>query len=141
MTDIIPVLQTAIGPMILISGVGLLLLTMTNRMARTVDRARALGAREREGVERAQGQLGILWKRARILRASILLASMSALCGALLIIVLFFAALVRAPLGWLICALFMAGMLALIFSLALFIKDVNMSLEALKVELAKSPRA
>jgi hypothetical protein len=29
--QLIPVLQTAIGPVILISGVGLLILTMTNR--------------------------------------------------------------------------------------------------------------
>ena len=34
---IVPILQTAIGPVILISGVGLLLLTMTNRLARTID--------------------------------------------------------------------------------------------------------
>jgi hypothetical protein len=34
----IPVLQVAIGPVILISGVGLLLLTLTNRYGRTIDR-------------------------------------------------------------------------------------------------------
>ena len=38
--DIVPVLQIAIGPVILISGVGLLLLTMTNRLGRAIDRAR-----------------------------------------------------------------------------------------------------
>ena len=36
--QLIPVLQTAIGPMILISGVGLLLLSMTNRLGRVIDR-------------------------------------------------------------------------------------------------------
>ena len=39
-SELIPVLQTAIGPVILISGVGLLLLTMTNRLGRVIDRAR-----------------------------------------------------------------------------------------------------
>jgi hypothetical protein len=39
---IIPRLRDAIGPVILISGVGLLLLTMTNRMRRAIDRARQL---------------------------------------------------------------------------------------------------
>ena len=34
LTAIIPVLQVAVGPVILISGVGLLLLTMTNRYSR-----------------------------------------------------------------------------------------------------------
>jgi hypothetical protein len=33
-------LRDAIGPVILISGVGLLLLTMTNRLGRAIDRAR-----------------------------------------------------------------------------------------------------
>jgi hypothetical protein len=35
LNEIVPVLQVAIGPVILISGVGLLLLTMTNRLSRT----------------------------------------------------------------------------------------------------------
>jgi len=34
LTQLIPVLQVAIGPVILISGVGLLLLSMTNRYGR-----------------------------------------------------------------------------------------------------------
>ena len=42
--QMIPVLQTAIGPMILISGLGLILLTMTNRLGRTIDRVRILTA-------------------------------------------------------------------------------------------------
>ena len=35
--ELIPVLQVAIGPVILISGVGLLLLTLTNRFGRIID--------------------------------------------------------------------------------------------------------
>ena len=41
-TELIPILQSAVGPVILISGVGLLLLSMTNRFGRVVDRARIL---------------------------------------------------------------------------------------------------
>ena len=44
LSDLIPTLQLAIGPMILISGVGLLLLSMTNRFGRIIDRARLLAA-------------------------------------------------------------------------------------------------
>ena len=46
--EIIPVLQVAIGPVILISGVGLLLLTMTNRLGRAIDRSRSLAGELRE---------------------------------------------------------------------------------------------
>ncbi|MBV9080704.1 MAG: DUF2721 domain-containing protein [Elusimicrobia bacterium] len=133
--NLITSLQTAIGPVILISGVGLLLLTMTNRLARTVDRARAAGARDPHGRERAGSELSVLWRRANILRLSIFFASISALCAALLIIVLFVSAIFAAPLSWLISLLFIAGMLALIVSLVLFIRDVNMALDALDVEL------
>ena len=40
--DLLPDLQAAVGPVILISGVGMLLLSMTNRLGRTIDRARQL---------------------------------------------------------------------------------------------------
>jgi hypothetical protein len=42
LNDLIPVLQVAVGPVILISGVGMLLLTLTNRFGRVIDRSRAL---------------------------------------------------------------------------------------------------
>ena len=42
LTELVPILQLAIGPVILISGVGMLLLTFTNRFGRVVDRTRGL---------------------------------------------------------------------------------------------------
>jgi len=42
--ELIPVLQTAIGPVALISGIGLLILSMTNRLGRVIDRGRSLAA-------------------------------------------------------------------------------------------------
>ena len=40
--QLIPVIQTSVGPVILISGIGLLLLSMTNRLGRIIDRSRLL---------------------------------------------------------------------------------------------------
>ena len=42
LTEIVSVLQVAIAPVILISGVGLLLLSLTNRFGRAVDRTRQI---------------------------------------------------------------------------------------------------
>jgi hypothetical protein len=42
LSEITSVLQVAVGSVFLISGVGLLLLTMTNCLDRAIDRARAL---------------------------------------------------------------------------------------------------
>lgn len=139
--QLIPVLQTAIGPTILISGVGLLLLTMTNRLARTIDRARII-ARElptSSDGDRAKGveQLRILWRRARLIRLAIALASTSALFAAILIIVLFVTALLQIDSAWLICALFIICLACLIASLMAFIRDINQGLMALRLELPR----
>lgn len=137
--QLIPVLQTAIGPMILISGVGLLLLTMTNRLGRAIDRSRALatalpsaGGATRSGIE---DQLRILWRRARLIRAAITLVSLSALSAAILIIVIFLTALWRLETALLIIALFVVCMVSLIAALIMFIHDINQALAALKLEL------
>jgi hypothetical protein len=125
--------------MILISGVGLLLLSMTNRLGRTMDRVRTL-AGELETAPPARqaaifAQLDILWKRAGLARTAITLAAMSALAAALLIIVLFFTALWQMETAWLIAVLFVACLGCLIGSLVGFIKDINQTLAALKLEL------
>jgi len=137
--ELIPVLQTAIGPVILISGVGLLLLSMTNRLSRVIDRARNLLAMLDTVSDRARArilvQIDILWRQARLIRLSILLASVSVLCAACLIIVLFVTALFKVEDAWLISILFVACMLSLIGSLIVFITDINRSLSAFKVEM------
>lgn len=138
--QLIPVLQTAIGPTILISGVGLLLLTMTNRLGRTIDRTRSV-ARELPDASAPDykmydGQLRVLWRRARLIRLAIALASLSALFAAILIIVLFVTALLQIENVWLICALFIICLICLIGSLVVFIHDINQALAALKLELA-----
>ncbi len=137
--DLIPVLQMAIGPVILISGVGLLLLTQTNRYGRTIDRSRLLVRESRECSEadrqRLRPQVEILYRRARLLRLSILLAGISVLLASLLIIVLFLAALWKLGVGLLISLLFIACMVSLSGSLVAFIRDINLSLGALKLEL------
>ena len=138
-TQLVPVLQTAIGPVILISGIGLLLLTMTNRLGRAIDRARILVGTLPDTTEtrrvKIAAQLQILWRRARLIRLAIALASVSALAAAILIIVLFLTALWQIESSWIIVILFIVCMLCLIGSLALFIHDINQSLAALKLEL------
>lgn len=137
--EIIPVLQTAIGPVILISGVGLLLLTMTNRLGRAIDRSRSLVIVLRTGHEHDRAatlaQVTIIYRRARLIRLSIALASLSVLLAAVLIIVLFLSALMKWDHGYLICLIFIVCMGSLIASLVTFIYDIHLSLVALKLEL------
>jgi len=137
--ELIPVLQEAIGPVILISGVGLLLLTLTNRFGRAVDRSRQLAKDMKEASEpdrhRLARQIEILYRRAGLIRISITMAAVSLLLTAVLIISLFVAALLKLEAGLLISFLFICCLLALVVSLAAFIKDIHLSLVALKLEL------
>src|ERR1700759_4980740 len=94
--QLIPQLRDAVGPVILISGVGLLLLTLPNRRGRTIDRARALKNElsRQTGVERAatQEQISVIFRRAKIIRLAILFSVTSALLAAFLVMTLFLAA-------------------------------------------------
>ena len=139
LNEIVPVLQVAIGPVILISGVGLLLLTMTNRLGRAIDRARLLKAElaKRTDTEREQllAQVNIIYRRARLIRLSITLAALSVLLVSALIITLFVTVLLHLELGFLVASIFIACMVSLFASLVAFIRDINLSLHALKLEL------
>ncbi|HWX18267.1 MAG TPA: DUF2721 domain-containing protein [Candidatus Binatia bacterium] len=139
--ELIPVLQVAIGPVILISGVGLLLLSLTNRFGRAIDRSRQLGGELRQVSEadraRLAAQVEILYRRARLVRLSITMAAFSLLLVAVLIIVLFLSVLRQLEVGLAIALLFICCMACLIVSLAAFIRDIQLSLQALKLELGK----
>jgi len=138
--ELIPVLQVAIGPVILISGVGLVLLTLTNRFARAIDRSRALGSELREAGQnkrpRLTSQIEILYRRAKVIRLSIITAALTLLLTAVLIIVLFVSAVARLEDGFGITLIFICCMASLIVSLIAFIRDIQLSLLALKLELA-----
>jgi len=136
---IIPVLQLAIGPVIMISGAGLVLLSITNRFGRVIDRARSLAESLRSGsiteTHRIQSQLLILTRRARLLRLAIALTSISLLLAAFLVIALFLIVLMDLKAASLIIVIFSSCMATLIVSLFFFIADVNVSLSALKLEI------
>ena len=138
---LVTVLQTAVGPVVVISGVALLLLTMTNRLGRIVDRSRALAhqARTAAGQERetARAQLRILHDRAELVRWAIALAAFCVLFVALLVISLFVTALFGVEMAWLIAGFFIVSMVCLVASLVMFIRDINKSLRATALEVGE----
>ena len=139
LSEFILLLQTAIGPVLLISGVSLLVLAMINRFNYITDRIRKLvEQRDRRGspADAAKSaQLGILWVRAQWVRRAIVLAASSVLFAALLVAALFLFTLFGVELVWLPATLFVLAMVALILSLLCFISEINRSLHALRLEL------
>lgn len=137
--DLIPVLQLAVGPVILVSGVGLILLSMTNRFGRVIDRSRALSvsleSASAEQAPRTVKQLRILVRRARIIRAGIAAGVLSVLLAAVLVIALFVGELLRLPIVLELVGCFVACLTSLIVCLVLFLYDINLSLKALWLEI------
>jgi hypothetical protein len=139
LTQLVPILQLAIGPVILISGVGLLLLSFTNRLGRLIDRARQLHRERLSGPAPARQvllleQIALIDRRAGILRQAITLAALTVLLVSLMILVLFIAALFQLELGVLVVCLFAFGVLTLIGSTVGFLREITLSLEAVRLE-------
>lgn len=133
-------MSASIAPVIVISGVGLLLLSMTNRYSRVIDRAREL-TRDLEGTVESERrgliveELQILYRRARILRLAIILSSISILFVGLTVFSLFAAQVLRVRADYVSVPSFGLCLVALIGSLYFFIRDVSISLIALELEI------
>jgi len=142
LSDFIRLLELAVSPAILVSGIGLLLLSMTNRFGRVIDRARfllpSLGPDGGDRAERIAAQMRILARRARALRTAITLAVVSLLASVLLVAGLFVAAACgseASTVGGGLVACFVTSMVGLIGALGLFLYELNLSLRALWLEL------
>ena len=137
--DLATILQASIAPCVLISGVGLLLLALSNRLGRPIDLTRKLCDEMRHAPTDEKRflaqQIGILYRRCGLLRLSVLFASLSiALVG--LIILAFFAKFAGDFwLPYLIEALFILSLSCLIVSLLYFMTDVSLALRSLKIEV------
>ena len=138
---LVTILSASIAPVIVISGVGLLLLSMTNRHSRVIDRTRDL-VREVDGVQEESRraslveQVRIIYRRARYLRLAIVLASLSILFVAITVLLLFASQILGFAVEALAIPCFGLSLVALIGSLYFFIRDVGLSLAALELETA-----
>lgn len=143
--ELVHVVPVVVAPVILISGVGLLLLTMTNRMGRAIDRARALTREGKRAGEqdrvRIKKQVAILYQRARLLRVSILLAALSVVFAGLLVVTLFVQLLCTIGTAPPAAVLFIGSIASLLASLAAFIRDINIATDALRIELEQGDHA
>ena len=141
LTDLIGTLELSISPVILISGIGLILLSLTNRFGRIVDRTRQLSVEYRSSSSADQArillELKILTLRAKVIRSSNFLAVLSVLLVSFIIIGLFGSALYHFTMTYILIILFISSIISLILSLFLFIYDLELSLKALWIELPK----
>lgn len=142
-SNVLRIIQAAVAPVVLISGVGLLLLTLTARLGRIVDRTRLLATERRtanpEDRRALDIQLTILSRRARLVRLAVALSASSVAIIGLLITILFLGLL----LGWnvtLSCILlFVAALLSLVAAMLVFVRELFEALTALDLSVRTAP--
>lgn len=131
--------QSTISPLVLISGVGLILLSLTNRLARTIDRSRGLVSEIQNDTsndkENKRIQLRILVKRSYLLKYSITSISFSILSSSLIIPVLLIMYLFQIDLSLLGKMFFLFSIIGIIFSAVFLFIDVSLTLKALEIEV------
>lgn len=140
--ELVHLLQLSISPIALISGVGLLLLSITNRLARVIDRSRAIAARlhaeEPDPGGRQRAQLAVLVRRARLLWLSITAVTVTVLCSCLMVVLLIAMTFLRLDLGGATVAVFFVAALAMLMSALFFFGDVLLALRALRMEVGQA---
>jgi hypothetical protein len=135
--DIAHAIQLAVAPVFLLSGIGVFLGVLTNRLARIVDRARKVEETLRQTTvtspEDARGQLAVAARRSRFINVSITLSTVAALLVALVIALLFASTFVPINLAGYVALLFVLAMAALVGALLSFLLEVRVAIAALRI--------
>jgi len=136
-------IQLAIAPVFLLTGVGSILNVLTQRLSRVVDRARlleqafnSLDPSQRDG---AKIELRLLDRRMTLSILSLSACTASALLVCVLIAILFVGDLADVPLAKPIAILFILAMLLLIAGLILFLWEVRLAMRSIRIRRDQFP--
>jgi hypothetical protein len=145
--DIAHLIQVALTPIFLISAIGVTLNVLTSRLARIVDRARAMEdvLREPGRQQHYEGRdlhavLRVLARRSRYINAAITLITLSALFISFVVVMLFVNAFLRWDLSAFIACLFIASMLSLCAALLAFLIEVRIATNTLQIGIEAAAR-
>jgi hypothetical protein len=131
------VIQLAVAPVFLLSGVGVIITVLTNRLGRIVDRARALEEKfphiDPAAEAELDARLAVLARRSRMVNLALTLATSCALLICMVIVALFTGGLFRVDLSGLIGALFVAAMLAFIGALVSFLREIFLATGTVRI--------
>ncbi len=140
-SSVVQILTGSIAPVIVISGIGLLLLSISNRYGRALDRARALlkeieqGDPAAAGAMRLHEQLQRTHQRARLLRSSMMYGSGSIFFVSLTVLALFAEHVLVMALDFVALPSFALCLVCLVVSMYYSIRDITVSLGALELEI------
>ena len=131
--DIGHIIQLAIAPVFLLSGVCTNLIVLTNRLARIIDRSRVLEDRLDNGYnDHYLNELDTLYRRSHLINWSIGLSTACGLMICLVIALLFFGDILNAALDKYIAGLFVVAMLCLIGSFVYLMREILIASAAMR---------
>jgi len=140
--QLIQALQASIAPCVLISGDGLLLLSLSNRLSRPIERIRHLcdviKAHPQKDHKAAQEQIRILFKRSQLLRSAISCIIYSIALISSIVLLLFLDTFYAWPINLPISILFILSIVFLMTSMVFFLMDIHGALDSLKIEIRHS---
>jgi hypothetical protein len=139
------IIQLALGPVFLISGVGITLSMLTTRLSRIVDRARSLEDRREATTDAGRlkqidRDLRVILRRARHINAAIALCTTSALLIALVVTLLFASAFTPMAVGGVIAIMFVSSMVCLATAFFMFLIEVRIATKSLRIGVQKLDR-
>jgi hypothetical protein len=141
-SSVVQILTASIAPVIVISGVGLLLLSISNRYGRAIDRARLimreLHSRDASSadIRHLEDQLRHTHLRARLLRGSMIYGSLCIFFVSLMILSLFAEQVFQLHTDYVALPFFAACLVSLVISIYYAIRDITVSLAALEMEMS-----
>lgn len=143
--QLIQALQGSIAPCVLISGDGLLLLSMSNRLSRPIERIRHLcdmiKAHPLRDHQAAHEQIRIMYKRCELLRSAIACIIYSIVLISFIVLLLFLDAFYSWPVSFLINTFFILSLVFLTASMIFFLLDIRGSLDSLNIEIHHAQRS
>jgi len=130
-------IQLAVAPVFLLSGIGAMLVVLTNRLSRIIDRGRALdGQLASSGPDAAasiRSELQALTRRARLVSRAITLCTVTALLVCTVIATLFVGAFLGFDASVPIALLFVAAMSAFFVGLLSFLREILIATASLRI--------
>jgi hypothetical protein len=135
-TNVSQAIQLALTPVFLLTGIGGLLNVMTGRLARIIDRGRYLAETPPPtlaGSARLEREFHDLEKRRRLASGAITACTFAALTTCLVIVLLFLEVMGSLRIMWLVGLTFMLSTLALVISLALFLREVHLATYTVRI--------
>jgi len=143
--DVAHLIQVALTPIFLISAIGVTLNVLTSRLARIVDRARAMESEVsrpdyQTGGRDLHAALSVMARRAGYINAAITLITLSALFIALVVVMLFVNAFAHWDLSAFIAIMFILSMLSLAAALTAFLIEVRIATTTLQIGIEAASR-